>query len=122
MAVEEVEEVAVQKAAALAVAEKRRLEDERGGDFESDKRTRLVVQDDGGVHNQGEKKFVKVLIDIEGGMHATRIKTDLAEREKNLDVVLRVCHSRRWKHIMRTECVLQVEEYAVASLGLRAWD
>ena len=77
-----------------------------------EKRIRFGVQDDLGVHSQGEKVHVKVLIDLEGRPHTTRVKTDLAEREKNLGVVFRVCDERRWQFIMGTECVLQVEEYA----------
>ena len=55
---------------------------------------------------------LNVLIDLEGRPHTTRVKTDLAEREKTLGVVFRVCDERRWQFIMGTECILQVEEYA----------
>ena len=52
-----------------------------------------------------------MLIDSEGRPRTTKVKTDLAEREKNLGVVFRVCDERRWQFIMETECVLQVEKY-----------
>ena len=45
-------------------------------------------------------------------MHATRLKKNLAGREKELGVVSRVCAKERWPHIMGTECLLHVEEYA----------
>ena len=64
------------------------------------------------MHSQGEKKYISALIDLEGRTHATRIKKDLAEREKELGVIFRVCDSERWPYIMGTECELQVEEYA----------
>jgi hypothetical protein len=114
-AVEDLEDLAMQHAAAWAVAERRRLEAVRDDGIESEhvaKRIRLGVQEDGGVHSQGEKKDTKVLLDLEGRPHTTRVKTDLADREKMLGVVFRVCDERRWQHIMGTECVLQVEEYA----------
>ena len=60
-----------------------------------EKRIRLGVQDDLVVHSQSEKVNVKVLIDLEGRPQTTRVKTDLAEREKNLGVVFRVCDERR---------------------------
>ena len=114
-AVEELEDVAMQQAAAWSMAEKRRLEEPlRDGQAEEhlEKRVRLGVQEELGVQSQGEKKYVIALLDLEGGVHVTRIKRDLAEREKELGVVFRVCQSERWPYIMGTECVLQVEEYA----------
>ena len=115
LAMEDLENVALQHAAAWSASERKRLEEARDESIESEhveKRIRLGVQDDLGVHSQGEKVHVKVLIDLEGRPHTTRVKTDLAEREKNLGVVFRVCDERRWQFIMGTECILQVEEYA----------
>ena len=110
-AVEELEGVAMHQVAAWTVSEKRRLEDNLEG-AHLDKRLRLGMQDDWGVHSQGEKKYVSVLIDLEGRAHTTRVKKDLAEREKELGVIFRVCDGERWPYVMGTECELQAEEYA----------
>ena len=44
------------------------------------------------MQSQGEKLNSKLmLIDLEGVIHHTRVKKDMAEREKELGVVFRVC-------------------------------
>lgn len=115
---EDLERVAVQKAAVWASKERSRTDDtqeaeDTGADESPEKRMRCSLQDSRGVQGQGEKKDSTVMIvDLEGGLHATRLKKNLAGREKELGVVFRVCAKERWPHIMGTECVLQVEEYA----------
>lgn len=113
--VEELEDVAMQKAAAWSATEKRRMEALSGAEgVESpEKRMRCGLQDGKGVQSQGEKRdSATVIVDLEGGMHPTRLKKNLAERERDLGVMFRVSARERWPHIMGTEYVLQVEEYA----------
>ena len=111
--IEELEDVAARLAAAWDVKEKRNRQD---GTFHEDhlgKRMRGGLQGDLGVQSQGEKLNSKLmLIDLEGVIHHTRVKKDMAEREKELGVVFRVCERERWPFIMGTECLLQVDEYA----------
>ena len=65
------------------------------------------------MQNQGEMQSSKqMLIYLEGGVHPTRVKEDVAEREKELGVVFRICEKERWPFITGTECILQIEEYA----------
>jgi hypothetical protein len=111
--IEELEDVAARLAAAWDVKEKRHRQN---GTFHEDhlsKRMRGGLQGDLGVQSQGEKCDSKTtLVDLEGGVHPTRVKKDMAEREKELGVVFRVCERERWPYIMGTECILQIEEYA----------
>ena len=93
LAVEELEKVAMQQAAAWTASEKRRIEDTLCVDViesHTDKRLRLEMQDGSGVHNQGEKKdSASMLVDLEGGGgHPTRIKKGLAVREGFLGLYL----------------------------------
>ena len=115
--VEELEEVAMRHAEGLSAKLKRTHEVETSvadtDEDHLDKRMRGGLQDGVGVQNQGEKQSSKLLlIDLEGGVHPTRVKKDMAEREKELGVVFRVCERKRWPYTMGTECILQVEEYA----------
>ena len=74
LAMEDLENVALQHAAAWSASERKRLEEARHDNIEREnveKRIRLGVQDDLGVHSQGEKVHVKVLIDLEGRPHTT---------------------------------------------------
>ena len=115
--IEELEEVTVNFASALNARSKRVYEAEvleaNDDKVHLDKRMRGGLQDGMGVQSQGEKQSSKLmLIDLEGGIHPTRVKKDMAEREKELGVVFRVCERERWPFIMGTECILQIEEYA----------
>ena len=114
---EELEEAAIRLAAALGVTETKKRDAETllyaFHDDQSGKRTRGGLQDDLEVQSQGERRDNKTtLFDREGGVHPTRVKKDIAEREKELGVVFRVCERVRSPFIMGTECILQVEEYA----------
>ena len=64
------------------------------------------------VHNTktGERSN-SFVYNPEGGLHPTRVKTDLATREMDLAVVFRVTEPTRWTSIMGTEYILQCSEY-----------
>ena len=90
--IEELEDVAARLAAAWDVKEKRNRQDRTFHEDHLSKRMRGGPQGDLGVQSQGEKLNSKLmLIDLEGVIHHTRVKKDMAEREKELGVVFRVC-------------------------------
>ena len=116
-AVEELEKVAMWHAEMLSAKLKRTHEVETSvadtDEDHLDKGMRSGLQDGVGVQNQGEMQSSKLMpIDLEGGVHPTRVKKDVAEREKELWEVFRMCEREKWPFITGTECILQIEEYA----------
>ena len=58
-----------------------------------------------------EKGMYKYILDLDGGKHPTRNKSDIALREKDLGFVFRAVDRDRWEYIMGTDFLLQPEEY-----------
>ena len=64
----------------------------------------------GGASSQGERNSY-LLYDPLGRAHQTRVKSDLIEREKQLAVVFRATSADRWRYIMGSEFLLEIQQY-----------
>ena len=58
-----------------------------------------------------ERGTYKYILDLDGGKHPTRNKSDIAVREKDLGFAFRAVDRDRWEFIMGTDFLLQPEEY-----------
>ena len=58
-----------------------------------------------------DKGMLKYILDLEGVRHATRVKTDIPQREKDLSFCFRAMDPERWEYAMGTDFTLQPEEY-----------
>ena len=61
--------------------------------------------------NSVEKGMSKYILDLDGNKHATRNKSDIAQREKDLAFAFRSIDSDRWEYVMGTDYLLQPGEY-----------
>ena len=52
----------------------------------------------------------KYILDLDGGIHYTRTKIDLIQREKNLRFAFRAIGRERWEFVMGSDLLLQPEE------------
>ena len=70
-----------------------------------------------GVGEQAEdsgeraKGTSNVIVDLDGGRHATRTKTDISQREKDLYFVFRAMDHQKQDHCISPDVTLQPEEY-----------
>ena len=55
----------------------------------------------------------KYIIDLDSGIHYTRSKSDLIQREKDLRFAFRAIGRDRWKFVMGSDLLLQPEEYRI---------
>ena len=69
----------------------------------------------GGVANGTSDKGMseKYILDLDGGIHYTRSKSDLIQREKDLRFAFRAIGRERWEFVMGSDLLLQPEEYRI---------
>ena len=58
-----------------------------------------------------EKGMSKYILDLDGGKHATRNKSDIAKREKELGFAFRAVDRERWEFLAGTDFLLQSADY-----------
>ena len=63
-----------------------------------------------------EKGMSKYILDLDGGKHATRNKSDIAQREKDLGFAFRAVDRERWECLAGTDFLLQPADYHTARL------
>ena len=64
--------------------------------------------DDTGEKIKGTSTY---LLDLDGVKHPTRNKTDIAQRERDLNFVFRAMDPDKWEYSISTDLVLQPEQY-----------
>ena len=74
------------------------------------------LPDDTGEKIKGTSTY---LLDLDGVKHPTRNKTDVAQRERDLNFVFRAMDPDKWEYSISTDVVLQPEQYRsmVCELG-----
>ena len=86
-----------------------------GSDAESAKRPciRQLVGVGEQAEDSGEraKGTSNVIVDLDGGRHTTRTKTDISQREKDLYFVFRAMDHQKRDHCISPDVTLQPEEY-----------
>ena len=60
-----------------------------------------------------EKGMSKYILDLDGGKHATRNKSDIAQREKDLGFAFRAVDRERWEYLAGTDFLLQSADYRI---------
>ena len=65
----------------------------------------------GGELADSDKGTLRFILDLDGGRHYTRNKTELAVREKELCFIFRAMDKDRWEYAMGTDFNLQTEDY-----------
>ena len=55
----------------------------------------------------------KYILDLDGGIHYTRSKADLIQREKDLRFAFRAIQRERWEFVMGSDLLLRPEEYRI---------
>lgn len=58
------------------------------------------------------ERAIMYITDLDGGKHATRNKSELFVRERDMNLGFRVVDPERWPHLMGGDWVLQPAEYA----------
>ena len=77
-----------------------------------------LLEDRGGQADESrnspvDKGMSKYILDLDGGKHATRNKSDITQREKDLGFAFRAVDRERWEYLAGTDFLLQSADYRI---------